>query len=122
MNYVFEWIDDNPHVAFFGNVDYALINEATERIYGDQRLDNMKYLICNLENVESLSLDPVEMKIISVLDRYIYPYNQHLKIAGVVKDQKIREMILKYMEDMKDLNWKIKIFSSFNDALAWCQE
>ena len=122
MKYVFEWMDDNPHVIFFGDIDFASINEATERIYGDPRLDNMKYIICNLDYVVKLSLNAEELKIISVLDRYIYPYNQHLKIAGVSKDQKIREMVLKYIESMKDLKWKLKIFSSFDDALAWCQE
>ena len=122
MNYVYEWIDDNPHVIFFGDINFTLINEATERLYGDPRLDNMKYIICNFDKVEKFSLDPEELKIIMVLDRYIYPYNQHLKIAGITKDQKIREMVLKYIEAMKDLKWKLKIFSSLDDAMAWCQE
>jgi hypothetical protein len=122
MNYVFEWMGDNPHVIFFGDIDLAMINEATERIYGDPRLDRMKYLVCNFDKVERFKGNPEKLKTIIELDRYFFPWNQHLKIAGVFNDQKIREIVLEYTELVKDSKWKLKIFSSLDDALVWCQE
>ena len=64
MNYVFEWMDDNPHVIFFGDIDLAIINEATERIYGDPRLDKMEYLVCNFDKVEKFKGNLEDLKTI----------------------------------------------------------
>ncbi len=48
MDYKLEWEGSNPTISIEGVLNFERMNAADEMIYGDRRLDTMKYQLWDL--------------------------------------------------------------------------
>jgi hypothetical protein len=122
MNYKFDWIENNLVATLSGEVNFDSLIIASERIYGDSRLDNMDYLIVNCHDIDSFKLSDDEIKILAVLDKSASRWNPDLIVACVTNDTIIRESVLKYIDLLKAVKWKCEIFSNMDEAKKWCEK
>ena len=124
MKYGIKWIANNAILSFEGDITFDDLDQANNEIYGDPRLDLMKYTIFDFRGAESIDINYDEMKVISTLDKGISKWNRNLKIAIIVDDNNSnnKEKVLNYIQLMEDNDWKIGYFIELEKAVEWCLE
>jgi len=122
MSYKIEWIGNNAHVFFEGDIDFDELNKANGELYGDARFDLMDYAIFDLINAREFNITEHEMLMISALDKSASRWNEKLKLACISEDknEKVKQMLEHYVHLMKDNKWTIKLFSNLSEAVKWC--
>ena len=119
MNYKLEWEGSNPIVSIEGILNFERMNAADEAIYGDQRLDTMKYQLWDLRKITQVDLLKEEITIVGVLDRSASCWNNDVKVISVTDNKKIIELTETYNEQLESTNWKAYIFSDMDEAIAF---
>ena len=116
----FEWIDNNAHVTFGGDLRFSDINQADEKIFGDLRFDLMKYAIFDFSNIQKLNITKEEAQIIGILDRSSNIWYRSIKIALITTNIELMELSEIYRTNLIGSKWTVKIFIDFDAALKWC--
>lgn len=122
MSHELSWTGNEVIISFSGDVDFHEITEVDDVIYGDPRFEKQIYQIWDFRRVDSFKISTVEAKIIGGIDRDTSMWNDNIKLAAVSQDQHIIDMTMDYKEVMKDTNWQIRMFDTFDDAYSWCAE
>ena len=120
MIYKFEWIDNNAHVTFGGDLTFNDINQADEKIFGDLRFNLMKYAIFDFSNIQKFKITREEAQIIGILDKDSSIWYRNIRIALVSTNIELIELSELYKTNLKGSKWTVRIFSDFEAALKWC--
>ena len=120
MSHELSWTGNEVIISFSGDVDFYEITEVDDVIYGDPRFEKQIYQIWDFRRVDSFKISTVEAKVIGGIDRDTSMWNDNIKLAAVSQDQHIIDMTMDYKEVMKDTNWQIRMFDTFDDAYSWC--
>jgi len=120
MIYKFEWIDNNAHVTFGGELVFNDINQADQKIFGDLRFDLMKYAIFDFSNIKKLNITTEEAQIIGLLDKSSNIWYRNIRIALVSTNPKLIELSEIYKTNLTGSKWTAQIFKDFDSALKWC--
>lgn len=120
MSHELSWTGNEVIISFGGDVDFHEITEVDDVIYGDPRFEKQKFQIWDFRRVDSFKISTVEARVIGGIDRDTSMWNDNIKLAAVSQDQHIIDMTMDYKDEMKDTNWQIRIFDTFDDAYAWC--
>jgi hypothetical protein len=116
----FEWIDNNAHVTFGGDLSFTDINQADEKIFGDLRFDLMKYAIFDFSNIQKLNITKEEAQIIGILDRSSNIWYRSIRIALITTNIELMELSEIYRTNLIGSKWTVRIFIDFEAALKWC--
>lgn len=122
MSWKLTWHNENPYYILEGYIDFEELNNANNFIIGHKNFDLMKFQLWDLSNVSNFDITKQEMKIIGTLDKKAGIWNKYIKVALIITDEHTNGICLEYIEQMKDSEWKIKIFENFEDAENWCLE
>ena len=122
MSHELSWTGNEVIISFAGVVDFHEITEVDDLIYGDPRFEKQIYQIWDFRRVDSFKISPVEARVIGGIDKDSSVWNNDIKLAAVSEDQHIIDMTMEYKEEMKDTNWQIRMFDTFEDAYDWCTE
>ena len=49
-------------------------------------------------------------------------WNKEMKLAFVVQNRDMEEIIKTHIGLTKDSSWEIKIFSKYDEAVEWCEK
>jgi len=123
MSYKYEWIGNNIHTSFEGDVTYdELVQFIKDRI-SDPRYDLAKYTIHNFLKVSNFIITETQLKMLSAFDKSSSLWNKKMKLAFIVHDEHIIEVVNAFSDLMKDSSfWEIKTFSMHDEALEWCEK
>ncbi len=116
------WIGNEVLITFEGDVDFHDITEVDDKIYGDPRYEKQKYQLWDFQQVKTFKVNPVEARVIGVVDKNSAVWNNDIKLAVVATDEHVLNMTLEYREELKDTNWQVRIFESMDEARVWCLE
>ena len=91
-------------------------------LYGDERFDNMRFQIFDISKVTKVNAPESDISVIAALDRSSAKWNPNVKVACITEDDYSMQLIEIYASYLMDIEWEVKIFTNFDDALAWCKE
>jgi len=117
-----EWIGSNIIVSFEGTLTAKEIMEVDDLIYGDVRFDTMKFQIFDYSKISKLEINEIESEVIGTLDKTASVWNKRLKVAVVSDNKIINNLTDKYKKALHGSLWKVKNFTSKEEALIWCNE
>ena len=119
MNFKITWIDCNIVVEFFNELNIDQLIQVSNIIYGDSRLDEMKYQIFDFTKVSNVNLTSKEVAIISALDTGATNWNKSVKVASIATDSYMKQMINEYTKGMQDTKWESMTFENIIEAKKW---
>ncbi|MFB6340413.1 hypothetical protein ACE01N_04910 [Saccharicrinis sp. FJH2] len=122
MSYTMEWCDSNVYVTFGASVEGKEIIKIDDIIYGDSRLENMHFQLFDFSKTCDINMHAADMKIIGILDKKASHWNNHVKVAIVSVNKQLEDLVDDYVRIMADTNWQVKMFTTRNEALKWCNE
>ncbi len=117
-----EWIGSNIIVSFEGTLTAKEIMEVDDLIYGDIRFDTMKFQIFDYTKIDNLAMNETESEVIGTLDKTASVWNKRLKVAVISNSETINNLTDKYKKALLGSLWKVKSFTSKEEALIWCNE
>lgn len=95
--------------------------DALDKLFGDPRIDDIKYIIGDYSEVNDdlLTEDNVEYPLAMTMGTA--SYLQDFKIALVAKDKGIIELCNSYIELFRRINtsWEVKLFDDIDTARDW---
>lgn len=123
MPYTIDWFDDHTVVVFNGQATYAHLRQAGECHYGDRRFDDLKYVIMDFTRADLAQMTLDRATILASIDSATVTYKPKLKLALVIVDEHQRTLSEQYIQDSIAFHssWNHRIFSSVEDARAWCE-
>ncbi len=120
MPYKLKWIGNDVITEFYDKLTVDDVIKANQEVYGDQRLDAMRFQIANFSTISSYNVNELDVKIVSTLDIKASIWNRNVKIASVTKDPVIFELINIYNNMLEETNWRCQTFETFDAAFNWC--
>ena len=122
MSLSLEWSGNNTLVKITGTVTFMDLMNASNRVYGDGRFDEMNYQLIDLRELQNIEVTRDDLKIFSAIDSKSCYWNDHLKILCVTDNPDFIKMINIYKKFMENTNWEIRIFDSIDAAFDWCKD
>ncbi len=115
------WEKEGIKWEFYDFVSALEIGKANKVFFDDPRSKNSKYQLIDTLETTGVEWDPLNIVEISVNDVAASRTLERLKLAYIVKDNKIREKIEKYVEVSRSLNtnWHFRGFENEEDARLW---
>lgn len=120
MSYDIKWSDNNVIVTFRETVSFQELHQVNNIIYGSSSFDTIKYQIFDFGQVKTYNITQAEVEALGMLDKTSTIWNQHIKGALIITDEKAKELAEAYKKAMQDTGWEIKIFDNFSQAEQWC--
>lgn len=91
-------------------------------IYGDARFDKMDYQVFDYSEVEKMALSELDSEVIGTLDKTASVWNRRVKVAVVSNSELVKKLTIEYEKALFGTSWEVKIFSTLNEALEWCED
>lgn len=117
-----EWIGDGLHVCMKDLVTYDELNDLRDKIWGDEQFEYLKYGIYDILDVRRIEVSSKEIIEIAHLDKSSSRWNKSMKLAFVLNKNILENTMQAYIDQMKGINWEIKTFKDYNEALEWCKK
>lgn len=121
MGHSLFWVNSNPIIQFEGDINIETIITINNSFIGHKNFDIMKYQIWDFLKVNKFQAAKNEISILGVLDRSSTTWNKKMKIALLANKKNIIDLCNLYIEELKDTEWLIKIFTNFKEAKIWCE-
>jgi hypothetical protein len=122
MSYIMEWCDSDVYITFGASVEGEEIYRIDDIIYGDRRLEDMRFQLFDFSQTQNINLQISDMKVIGILDKRASHWNNRVKVAMVTTDNRLAELVEYYAGIMEDTNWQVKLFTTRSCALEWCKK
>lgn len=120
MSYTMEWNGSDVFVTFGTKVEGEEILSIDDKIYGDSRLEYMRFQLFDFSQACDINLDVIDMKVIGTLDKKASRWNNHVKVAIITTDSRLKQLVRFYTKIMADTNWEVMLFSKKAEAVEWC--
>ncbi len=117
MPYDLTWEPRGVYKRCTGTLSFQEYARSHERVLGDERTDDLYYVIDDLLAVEGYSITMDQVEYLAVFNRGASKSNPHLRIAYVTTDAKIIAAIA-VANALSSL--ALKTFPTIAEARAWC--
>jgi hypothetical protein len=119
--HITRWEDKGIYWQFNGDVSFEEIMETTTELFGDYRLDDTKYFIWNMTDVNSIKMEEEEVIYPVAEAKGVSTYKTSMKGALVANDKYARKLIQRYIDTSLtiDNTWELKLFNNIEDARNW---
>ena len=123
MPYRLEWNNKTALIIFNGAMSRQGLRDAGNAFYGDSRLDALECLIVDFNNADLSQITFDDINTIASIDSVTVNYKPKLKMAFVVSENNIREVLKKYIDSSESLlsTWSYSVFNKYEDARNWCE-
>ena len=119
MPYSMTWEPKGVLKRFAGTVSWPEYARSQEEVLGDPRVDDIRYIINDLLDVESYSITPDEAEYSAAITRGASMSNPRVRITYVTRDARIMLLVM----TVRALTpYQLKTFPTLDDARAWCEE
>lgn len=119
MPYSMTWEPKGVFKRFSGTVTWPEYARSQEDVLGDARIDDLRYIINDLLDVEGYSITPDEAEYSAAITRGASMSNPHVRIAYVTTDARIALLVMA----VRALTpYKLKTFPTVVAAREWCAE
>lgn len=115
------WEPKGLHRRFHGVVGAREIKASNDRVYGDRRFDDMRYHVADFLDATEVLLAPKELKIFAALDNAAARTNGRIRLAIVVRDERLVELARIYKRETRGKGWPVEIFGDLESARAWAR-
>lgn len=119
MTYTLEWEDRGVYKHFSGNVSFHEYARSQEQVLGDPRVDDIRYVINDLQDVEGYSVTSDQAEYLAAFNYGSSKSNPRIRIAYITTDARLR-LLIKLTAPLSSL--KIKDFPTLAEARAWACE
>lgn len=113
------WEEHGLYREFSGKIDGEEIWGANLALHGDERFDQIKYVINDFTHIDGFEIRDVDVDAIVVMDKTASISKPTLNIAIVVGFNSFRDLAIKYQQKMNGSAYQCEIFNSTTDARAW---
>lgn len=117
------WERHGARQRFWGNVSYADLAAANQAFDGNPRASHAKYKLIDLTEAESSDFDTAHVLEMAAVNYGSSLYLKSVKEAIIVRDETLAERFCDYASLMARLksSWKVRLFTSEEDALDWIE-
>ena len=125
MAYQVIWDGKGVHISFKGHFTVEDYIQANSEIYSDSRIDNIKYIIKDMAEIEVFDVDTQDGLFLPVaLDKGASRYLQRLKVALVATSTETRQIWQDYIKWSYRLRsrWTFQLFFELENAKRWLEE
>lgn len=122
MRYVFTWESDKHlWVKFFGALDGTDLNNATNDLYNDFRLDSLQGVLWDFSGIDSFDVTDIHAEEVAYTDFAASHYKRNMKAAFITQNPGFAKLAKIYIETMDDLRcpWENRLFDNIEDARMW---
>ncbi len=119
MAYINDWRVKGIYRVFIGEVSGDEIVEAVLEIEGDQRFDDLDYIINDFRRVDKYEVSERDIKTIVKIDKHAVKINSKIRIAIVATHEPIHEWAKLYCNKMHDSPYDCEVFNSMEKAEKW---
>lgn len=116
MSYQNIWEKKGLHRTFTGKITGAEVLSSNLQAHGDERFDQLKYVLNDFTQIESFEVSEIDISIIAATDNAATLSNPGLKIAIVTTDEKLLSWANLYLGKSP---YPCKIFNNTVNALSW---
>ncbi len=121
MNFEIIWGDRNIYIKFKGHITIKDIIAVNRKITGNSKYGLLKCNITDFTEADSLYLTNNDIEFIAALHTIPTIWNPNMKLSIVSNIPDLQELILHYIELMKENEWKIKLMETLEEAEKWCK-
>lgn len=122
MPYKITWLDSTVIIDFFGDVTTQEIREHGMKVNDDPRFKNVRKRISNCSKIKTINASSSDLKIFGMIDHNVAALAPSAHMAVVSRAVQIKRNTELYRDAFGDGNWKIELFDTVSDALAWDPE
>lgn len=121
MAYRIEWKAQGVHIHQYGDVDIGDMTQMQREGYGDPKIDKIQYILWDGSSINSISLNPTEIRKIASQDIGASHWKKNIVHATVSKTKEVERVCREYMGILKVTvpNWKFQNFGSLCEAEDW---
>jgi len=118
-----DWNSDSALITYSGQITLQDLRDVGREIYGDQRLDDIDYILVDLKAADLSQLTFDHTKIAASVDSVSSRYKPVLKLALIINGEGQRRACESYIEYSKSFQstWSFAIFTNFEEAKKWCE-
>ena len=122
MPYTITWLEETVIIDFTGDVTTQEIREHGIEVNADPRFETVHKRISNCSKITSIDANKTDLKIFGFIDKNVSKYVPHAHMAVVSTHDTIRVNTEQYKDAFGSGNWKIQLFPTLTEALAWIPE
>lgn len=122
MPYKITWMDSTVIIDFSGDVTTQEIREHGMEVNDDPRFQSIKKRISNCSQIHSINANSSDIKIFGFIDNKISAMAPNAHMAVVSSSEQIKANTDDYKKAFGDGQWKIELFPTIAQALAWDPE
>jgi hypothetical protein len=119
MPYKITWLDTTVIIDFTGDVTTQEIREHGQEINNDPRFKNIHKRISNCSKIKSIDANSSDIKIFGFIDNKVSEAAPTANLAIVTTNEQVKTNTEHYKQAFGSGNWKIELFTSVAQALAW---
>ena len=119
MPYKVSWLEKTVVADFYGDVTVEEIRDHGREINSDSRFKSVTKRISNCSKITSIDANTTDIKIFGFIDKDISKYAPGAHMAVVSELEDIKSNTAEYKAAFGQGSWKIELFSTIGDALAW---
>ena len=121
MSYQIVWGKKGVMSSFYGVLTPEIHIEALNTLFGDSRIEDVKYIIGNFSEVNGHLLSENDIDYPVAMTAGAASYLKNLKIALVAKDEEIIELCKGFIELFSQVNtsWEVRLFDDLDEAKDW---
>lgn len=119
MAYEIYWTMRCVEWRYSGSLTGREIIESNNRIYGDERFDDLRHQLVDLSDVDDFNVSDIDMKHMAHLDKAAARSNSKIKLALVAPTGPASEVAEAYGNYSRDSIWETVIFETRDEAIAW---
>jgi hypothetical protein len=119
MPYDVQWEPKGVYWRFCGEVSGLEVLQSNLEAYGDPRFGELKYQIADFLEIESLDMEPSEVKKLAYLDKAAAKSNPHIKVALVAQRETLEAHARLHADYAGYSPWETEVFEGLNEARAW---
>lgn len=114
MAYEMVWEDGGIYWKYSGMVNGEEILEASTKIYGDRRFDEIDYKLVDFNEVEDISISLDQVTLIAFQHKAAELSNPMVRTAIVISSK--CDLAEKFAAFFKDSKWLVEVFDTIDQA------
>jgi len=122
MEYEIELSEDHAFVKYSGVLELSVVEDCNVKFCGNKSFKYMKYQISDFLDVTGFDGKVEDVRRLVTLDRSSMFWNENLKIACVVKNEDVKQLVEAYIKGISGTGWVCRMFEIVEDAKSWCLE
>jgi hypothetical protein len=119
MPYEVQWESRGVYWRFFGKVSGREVMQSNLEVYGDSRFEELKYQIADFLAIESLEMNPSEVKKIAYMDKAAANSNPQIRVALVANPDTLITHIDLHTDYAVYSPWETEVFETLEEARTW---